>query len=100
MGIAFNSKVAGLRIIGPGSKLQDVQEAKALNYEYKDVSIYSCSYGAEEEGVDIQEPPYVTKKALVNGVNNGRDGKGSIFVFATGNGGANDNCNYDGYANR
>lgn len=30
----------------------------------------------------------------------GRQGFGSIFVVASGNGGQhNDNCNYDGYAN-
>ena len=28
----------------------------------------------------------------------GRDGKGSIFVWASGNGGRKDNCNCDGYA--
>uniref|UniRef100_A0A915KCB2 Peptidase S8/S53 domain-containing protein n=1 Tax=Romanomermis culicivorax TaxID=13658 RepID=A0A915KCB2_ROMCU len=34
------------------------------------------------------------------GVYHGRNGKGSIFVWASGNGGRNgDNCNCDGYAN-
>ena len=38
--------------------------------------------------------------AMKNAVETGRDGKGTIYVFASGNGGRNgDNCNFDGYAN-
>ena len=29
----------------------------------------------------------------------GRNGKGSIFIWASGNGGENDDCNCDGYTN-
>jgi len=37
---------------------------------------------------------------MVNGVQQGRGGKGSIFVFAAGNGAMfGDNCNFDGYTN-
>lgn len=40
------------------------------------------------------------RKAMVNGIQNGRAGKGSIFVFASGNGGrTDDQCNFDGYTN-
>ena len=40
------------------------------------------------------------QKALELGTSFGRYGYGSIFVFASGNGGlVNDNCNFDGYAN-
>lgn len=45
-------------------------------------------------------PSYLIKKAVLNGINNGRGGKGSIFVFASGNGaGHGDQCNFDGYTN-
>jgi kexin len=37
---------------------------------------------------------------MLNAVQNGRAGKGSIYVFASGNGASNeDNCNFDGYTN-
>jgi hypothetical protein len=40
------------------------------------------------------------RRAFEDGVHKGRGGKGSIFVFASGNGGsAGDNCNADGYTN-
>ena len=40
----------------------------------------------------------MASRALRDGAENGRKGKGSIFVWASGNGGKHmDNCNCDGY---
>jgi hypothetical protein len=48
----------------------------------------------------MEAPGRLIVKAMLNGVQNGRQGKGSIFVFASGNGGAvDDQCNFDGYTN-
>jgi kexin len=48
----------------------------------------------------MEAPEGVILKAMVNGIAKGRDGKGSIFVFAAGNGGGvDDQCNFDGYTN-
>ncbi|KAJ1328813.1 hypothetical protein BSLG_009900 [Batrachochytrium salamandrivorans] len=45
-------------------------------------------------------PPTIVVNAVKNGIDNGRDGLGSLFVFAAGNGGnRGDNCNFDGYTN-
>ncbi|KAJ8454944.1 hypothetical protein ONZ45_g19110 [Pleurotus djamor] len=98
VGIAYESKVAGLRILsGP---ISDVDEAAALNYGFQNTSIYSCSWGPPDNGRSMEGPGYLIKKAVVNGINNGRGGKGSIFVFASGNGAAHgDQCNFDGYTN-
>lgn len=90
--------MAGVRILsGP---ISNVDEAAALNYGYNNVSIYSCSWGPPDNGQSMEAPSYLIKKAIVNGINNGRTGKGSIFVFASGNGAAHgDQCNFDGYTN-
>ncbi|KAF9535248.1 peptidase S8/S53 domain-containing protein [Crepidotus variabilis] len=98
VGLAYDSRVAGVRILsGP---ISDVDEAAALNYGYQNVSIYSCSWGPPDNGASMEGPNYLIKKALVNGINHGRGGKGSIFVFASGNGAARgDQCNFDGYTN-
>lgn len=98
MGIAYESKVAGVRILsGP---ISDVDEAAALNFGFHNVSIYSCSWGPPDDGKSMEAPDYLIKKAVVNGINNGRNGKGSVFVFASGNGAAyQDQCNFDGYTN-
>lgn len=62
--------------------------------------IYSNSWGPNDDGKTVDGPGRLFKKALIDGTSNGRDGKGSIIVFAAGNGGRyDDNCNFDGYAN-
>lgn len=48
----------------------------------------------------MEAPDYIIRKAILNGVQNGRGGKGSVFVFASGNGAYyGDQCNFDGYTN-
>lgn len=48
----------------------------------------------------MEAPSLLIQKAMLNGVQNGRGGKGSVFVFASGNGAnAGDQCNFDGYTN-
>ncbi|KAH8986918.1 peptidase S8/S53 domain-containing protein [Lactarius deliciosus] len=98
VGIAYNSKVAGIRILS--GSISDVDEASALNYNYQNTSIYSCSWGPPDDGKSMESPSYLIQRAILNGIQNGRDGKGSIFVFASGNGAAyGDQCNFDGYTN-
>ena len=96
--MAHKARVAGLRILsGP---ISDVDEAAALNYGMQDNHIYSCSWGPPDDGRSMDAPKGLIAKAMLNGVQNGRGGKGSIFVFAGGNGGASDDqCNFDGYTN-
>ncbi|KAK3825252.1 MAG: kexin-like protease [Benniella sp.] len=98
VGVAWDAKVAGLRILS--GEITDVQEAQALNYNFQETQIYSCSWGPSDDGKSMDGPKGILLDAFINGVNKGRDGKGSIFVFATGNGGrSGDNCNFDGYTN-
>ncbi|CAG8549100.1 10230_t:CDS:2, partial [Paraglomus brasilianum] len=98
VGVAFDAKVSGLRILS--KEISDVDEATALNYEFHKNHIYSCSWGPSDDGRSAEAPEGLILKAFINGVKNGRNGKGSIFVFASGNGaGSQDNCNYDGYTN-
>lgn len=98
VGMAYDSKVSGLRILS--KPISDADEAAAINYHYQQNDIYSCSWGPPDDGQTMDAPGILIKKAIVNGVQQGRNGKGSIFVFAAGNGAANgDNCNFDGYTN-
>jgi kexin len=98
VGVAWDSKIAGIRIL---SKLiTDADEAIAMNYAYQRNQIYSCSWGPPDDGRAMDAPGILIKRAMVNAVQNGRGGKGSIYVFASGNGAASeDNCNFDGYTN-
>nr|XP_023667855.1 proprotein convertase subtilisin/kexin type 7 [Paramormyrops kingsleyae]XP_023667856.1 proprotein convertase subtilisin/kexin type 7 [Paramormyrops kingsleyae] len=98
VGVAYGSRVAGIRVLdGP---LTDSMEAVAFNKHYQVNDVYSCSWGPEDDGRTVDGPHPLGKVALQHGVIAGRRGFGSIFVVASGNGGQNeDDCNYDGYAN-
>ncbi|KAG8752313.1 pheromone processing endoprotease [Ceratobasidium sp. 423] len=98
VGVAYDSKIAGVRILsGP---ISDADEAASLNYAYQKNDIYSCSWGPPDDGRSMEAPGTLIEKAVVNGVQKGRGGKGSVFVFASGNGaGSDDQCNFDGYTN-
>jgi len=98
VGSAYRAKLAGLRLISRAST--DSQEAEALNYMWNLNHIYSNSWGPIDDGRRKEGPGRLASLALRNGVQQGRDGKGSIFIWAGGNGKrSNDNCNYDGWAN-
>ncbi|KAI9203313.1 pheromone processing endoprotease KexB [Polychytrium aggregatum] len=98
VGIAWKARVSGVRILS--GELTEVDEAAAINYDFQNNHIYSCSWGPADNGKEMDAPPKIVKDAVLNGIQNGRHGLGSIFVFASGNGRANrDNCNFDGYTN-
>lgn len=98
VGVAYEAQIAGLRILS--GAITDADEAAALNYNYQQTSIYSCSWGPPDNGHTMEAPDGLILKAMVNGVQKGRGGKGSLFVFAAGNGGGSgDQCNFDGYTN-
>ncbi|KZV87400.1 subtilisin-like protein [Exidia glandulosa HHB12029] len=98
VGMAYDAKIAGLRILS--HPITDADEATALNYGYQSTAIYSCSWGPSDDGRSVGAPSTVIEKAMVQGINAGRGGKGSIFVFASGNGAAvGDQCNFDCYTN-
>ena len=98
VGVAYEAKLSGIRILS--KIITEEDEAVALNYDYLHNDIYSCSWGPPDDGRSMDAPSWLIKKALVNGIQNGRNGLGSIFVFASGNGAQlDDNCNFDGYTN-
>ncbi|KAI1827121.1 peptidase S8/S53 domain-containing protein [Xylaria intraflava] len=98
VGVAYDSKIAGIRILS--KQISEADEAAAMNYDYQHNQIYSCSWGPPDDGRSMDAPGILIKKAMLNGVQNGRGGLGSIYVFASGNGAqSEDNCNFDGYTN-
>ncbi|QIW96378.1 hypothetical protein AMS68_001896 [Peltaster fructicola] len=98
VGVAYDAKIAGERILS--KIISDIDEATAMNYEFSQNHIYSCSWGPPDDGMSMEQPGILIRRAMVHGVQAGRDGRGSIYVFAIGNGAASqDNCNFDGYTN-
>jgi len=98
VGIAFNASIGGVRMLD--GVVNDAVEARALSLNPNHIDIYSASWGPEDDGRTVDGPGPLAKRAFLNGVTRGRNGKGSIFVWASGNGGRFvDDCNCDGYTN-
>ncbi|XP_033735335.1 neuroendocrine convertase 2-like [Pecten maximus] len=97
VGVAYDSKVAGLRMLDQPF-MTDLIEANAMGHMPNDIDIYSASWGPTDDGKTVDGPRNMTMRAIVHGVNEGRRGLGNIYVWASGDGGADDDCNCDGYA--
>lgn len=97
VGIAYDSKVAGIRMLDQ-PYMTDIIEANSMSHEPNLIDIYSASWGPTDNGKTVDGPRNATMHAIVRGVNEGRNGKGSIYVWASGDGGSDDDCNCDGYA--
>lgn len=97
-GAAPESKLVGLRLIA--GAVTDQQEAEAMAWKNNLIQIKSNSWGPNDSGSLLEAPGPLTRAALETASTDGRGGKGTIFVWAAGNGGdSGDNSNYDGYAN-
>ncbi|KAK9507794.1 hypothetical protein O3M35_007568 [Rhynocoris fuscipes] len=98
VGIAYQAKLGGIRILdGPPS---DLLESSALGYRMDLVDIFSNSWGPADDGKAMDQPGRLLSEVLYKGVTEGRNGKGIIYIFASGNGKFHgDNCGADGYIN-
>lgn len=97
VGVAYDSKIAGIRMLDQ-PYMTDLIEANSMGHEPNKIHIYSASWGPTDDGKTVDGPRNSTMRAIVKGVNEGRNGLGSIFVWASGDGGESDDCNCDGYA--
>ena len=88
----------------------DSNIADALTRDNAAVAIYNNSWGSPDNGV-LNPAEATFASAILRGIQTGRGGLGSIYVFPGGNGGcylvdefdqcaADENSNYDGYVNR
>nr|XP_032829914.1 neuroendocrine convertase 1-like [Petromyzon marinus] len=96
VGVAFNARVGGIRMLD--GIVTDAIEASSIGFNPQHVDIYSASWGPNDDGRTVEGPGRLARKAFEHGILRGRGGKGSIFVWASGNGGRQgDNCDCDGY---
>lgn len=98
IGVAYEGKVAGIRILS--GAISSEEEAAAMIYGLEHNDIYSCSWGPRDNGKTVAAPDMLVRKAMIKGIQDGRQGKGAVYVFASGNGRQyDDQCNFDGYTN-
>ncbi|GAB4530325.1 MAG: hypothetical protein Tsb0014_12930 [Pleurocapsa sp.] len=98
-GVAYNADLAGLKIVTTqlNQNALDAQLAAALSYKNQDIDIYNNSWELSQPLIPLGES---TANAIKNGIKDGRDGLGSIYVFGAGNDGATEgNVNYNAFAN-
>lgn len=97
-GVAPNARLTGLRLIA--SYVDDATEAEAFLYQPDRIAIKNNSWGPDDDGYTMEAPGPIAAQALIDATTSGRNGLGTIFVWAAGNGREEtDNSNYDGYAN-
>lgn len=97
-GVAFDALVGGVRMLD--GDVTDAVEAQSLSLNPEHIDIYSASWGPDDDGKTVDGPGPLASTAFKEGILKGRNGLGSIFVWASGNGGReHDSCNCDGYTN-
>lgn len=99
VGVAPAAQIAGIRAIG--GPITDVSLAQALELHNQQIAVYNNSWGPGTANFGIVSPESpVVLAALQDGAQHGRNGLGNVYVFAAGNGLANQSdVNYDGDAN-
>lgn len=98
VGVAFGASIGGVRMLD--GDVTDAVEARSLSLNSQHIHVYSASWGPDDDGKTVDGPGELATRAFLEGISKGRSGKGSIFVWASGNGGReHDNCNCDGYTN-
>lgn len=97
-GAAYEATLAGIRLIaGPST---DAEQAQAMTHSNQVIFVSNNSWGAPDDGQTLLGPGPLMLAGLQQGVTTGRNGRGTIFTFAAGNGAEiGDNANFDGFAN-
>jgi uncharacterized repeat protein (TIGR01451 family) len=97
-GVAFEAALVGMRLIaGP---ISDAQIAAAMLHSNSVIAVYNNSWGPNPSFNWVAGPGPLAEAAIAQGAAQGRNGRGSIFVFAAGNSrGQSHNANYNGFAN-
>ena len=96
-GAAPEATLVPLRLLS--APVTDLEEAGALGWKNDIIPIKSSSWGPVDDGVTLAGPGALATAAIENGIATGRGGRGTIYLWSAGGGGANDNSNFDNYAN-
>ncbi len=95
-GAAPRANLVGYNLL---QALTTANAADAMTRGSPNVHISNNSWGAPDGNGTLDFAPFVWRTAIASGLNTGRNGRGTIYSWAAGNGATVDNSNYDGYAN-
>jgi len=101
VGVAYEATLAGLRLVARPAT--DELEAEGILHSNDVIQVKNNSWGAPDcpaFGSVLERAGPLLQAALAEGTATGRQGRGTIYVWAAGNGaGCFEDINYDGYAN-
>lgn len=95
-GVAPRANLVGFNLLANYSLSN---EADAMTRDLADVQVSNNSWGPPDGYGTLDASSRLWKDAIDTGLSAGRNGKGTVYVWAAGNGAPTDNSNYDGYAN-
>lgn len=103
-GVAPRVKLAAYNALATGTEA-DISDA--LLRENEITGVYNNSWGSTDQTGALNASGTTFRTAILDGIANGRGGKGSVYVFPAGNGGCPptavdcdpDNSNFDGFVN-
>ncbi|XP_057306500.1 PC3-like endoprotease variant B [Hydractinia symbiolongicarpus] len=96
VGVAYDANIGGVRMLD--GQATDILEGSSLSFQSNYIDIYSNCWGPKDDGKTFGKPGRLAQEALMRGALEGRNARGNIYVWATGNGGlTDDDCNCDGY---
>ena len=85
VGIAHGAKFGSIKI--PNGVIEDSVQTRAISFNSNYTDIYVLSWNPDENGTtpyNLTWPGPEVKEALENGALYGRNGKGSVFILASG----------------
>ncbi|KAF5405566.1 putative Proprotein convertase subtilisin/kexin type, partial [Paragonimus heterotremus] len=95
-GVAYRAKIGIVRMLA--GLVTDILEATSMAHMSEVVDIYVASWGPKDDGQTMDKPRIHASASLQRSNKNGRKGNGSLFIFASGNGGhLGDHCGADGF---
>ena len=95
LGSCWDCTLAIYRLLA--SPITALDEYQSFTKDMQQVHVKSNSWGPNDG--QIHGMHQLTYTGLIESINEGRNKKGTIHVFAAGNGGRQDGLNFDGYAN-
>ena len=97
-GVAFAAKLVGLRLLGAPDS--DAQDAAAILHSNAVIQVKNNSWGAYDGDGHLEGAGPLLNAAFEQAATQGRNGLGTVLVFAGGNGRPyGEDANYDGFAN-
>lgn len=66
VGIAFNSKIGGIRMLD--GRVTDRIEAQAIAFRTDHIDIYSSSWGPNDDGRTLEAPGTLATEAFIKGI--------------------------------